>query len=172
MKICDKCGAQQSDARVFCIDCEERLGISLSENRLCEIEQEMEKRYHKRNSLYVSVFDKIVGIASLIGLLANLIFIIVFRHKIETVSGFGYSILFFACSSLDALIPKMLWQLNKFRLSFIISAADAAEPSRVYLITRKIVVYGFFVIGVIFLAVTILYTVYPPEIVPGYSYLY
>lgn len=62
MKICCKCGAHNSDERFFCIDCNEKLGSSLSKAEEAKINEDinesLENMYNKRDPLHVSKFDK------------------------------------------------------------------------------------------------------------------
>ena len=59
LKLCEKCGAQQSDSRNFCIDCGELLANKLENN-------ESKIMNNKIDPLYVSIFDKIVGYISIL----------------------------------------------------------------------------------------------------------
>ncbi|MBR5472918.1 MAG: hypothetical protein IKU82_02910, partial [Clostridia bacterium] len=84
MKLCKKCGAHNADDRIFCVDCGEPLGAKLTpeqENKQNEaLSQQLEKMYNRRNPLYVSCFDKIVGsiaIAGAIGALIGVIFALI-----------------------------------------------------------------------------------------------
>lgn len=176
MKICDKCGAQQSDARIFCVDCNEKLGDSISKDRLQEIKKETQEKIDKINNkadpLYVNISDKVVGFVSLIGLVIILFFMIIYRHNLDNALESIYSIMFFVLCALNALAPKILWALEKFRLSLTISSADDAEPSDFYRIMRKIVIYGCFIFAVVFLVVTIFNLINRPDFTPNINILY
>lgn len=141
------------------IDCGQKLSDSISKNKLEAIEKETEnkidKMYNKADPLYISIFDKVVGFVSVIGLLIILIFMIIYRHSLDNVPESIYSILFFIICALNALVPRILWALKKFSLGFTINNADDAEPSNFYLIMRKIIIYGCFIMGVILLVTTI-----------------
>lgn len=166
MKICSKCGAQQSDTRIFCVDCGERLGDSLPEKASQVIEEETDnkinKLYNKTDPLYVSFLDKIVGFASLIGAVLMVIFMVVFRRNLEYVPESLYAIVLFLLSSLNALVPKILWAMEKIRLSFTINDSDNAEPSDFYLIMRKISIWICCGIGILFLVLSIINLINPP----------
>jgi hypothetical protein len=60
LKYCNKCGAQQSDTRFFCVDCGEKLGRSLDEVASQAIKKETEgkinKLYNCKDRFYVSLF--------------------------------------------------------------------------------------------------------------------
>ncbi len=53
MKICENCGAYNSDERFFCVDCSEKLGDSLSaaeEQRLDDrIDDSLEAMYNRQD---------------------------------------------------------------------------------------------------------------------------
>ena len=67
MKICTKCGAYNSDDRKFCVDCSEKLGnvLSASEERQMRdnLNKRMDEMYNRNEPLYVSKFDKAIGVA-------------------------------------------------------------------------------------------------------------
>ena len=166
MKICGKCGAQQSDARVFCIDCGERLGHSISnmqsEKIKAETEKKLNKMCRKTDPFYISILDRVIGYLSIIGILIALAYMILYRHRLEYATESIFTILCFICCSLSALLPKTLWALEKLGLSFTIYRADEAEPSYFYLVMRKISLYGCFIIAVIGLASTITHLTHFP----------
>ena len=130
MKICDSCGAYNSDDRGFCVDCGEKLGDKISEKAEKELDRKInevsEKMYNKTDPLYVSVFDKAVGTVSLVCLL--LLFIIcaaaLFRQQSVIFSVYGFLCLIL--SAVEAFFPKFNWAIEKFRLSFRISNPDDA----------------------------------------------
>lgn len=141
MKICAECGAHNSDERMFCIDCDEKLDGKLSdadEEKMREtVNENIEKLYNKRDPLYVSLFDKIMGIASLAGAAVTLVLMIV-----DTVTRLNFEqlwvgALFLVMASIEALVPRVTWSLEQLRLSFSISNAEEAEPSDFYLFFRK-----------------------------------
>lgn len=65
MKICDKCGAYNSDDRMFCVDCNEKLNDNDNENLQQDVQSKIDELYDKK--LSVNVFDKIIGSVSLLG---------------------------------------------------------------------------------------------------------
>lgn len=107
MKICDKCGALNSDNRFFCVDCSEKLGDPVSAREQQSIEQEInsgiETIYNRNDPLYVSLFDRVMGIISLIGIAVSLVLLAVGLFlKLD----FGFlwlGILFFALSAVEAV---------------------------------------------------------------------
>ncbi len=168
MKQCSTCGALQADSRFFCVDCGEKLGNSLSENELetigKEIEKKAEKLYNKTDPLYVSIFEKIVGILSLLCMSFTLAFVIIYRHNLEKVpeaTYLIYLILAFIFISLLALVPQIFWALEKFKLSFTVVGADDLEPSYLYLVMRRIFIGVSFAIAAAALVHIILQLVNP-----------
>ena len=168
MKICDNCGAYNSDDRGFCVDCGEKLGDKISEKAEKELDRKMneisEKMYNKTDPLYVSVFDKTVGTVSLICLL--LLFIIcaaaLFRQQSVIFSVYGFICLIL--SAVEAFFPKVNWAIEKFRLSFRISNPDDAEPSDFYRIMRKLSEIILCAVGIAVLAVGIFAVSRPPVV--------
>lgn len=168
MKICDSCGAYNSDDRGFCVDCGEKLGDKISEKAEKELDRKInevsEKMYNKTDPLYVSVFDKAVGTVSLVCLL--LLFIIcaaaLFRQQSVIFSVYGFLCLIL--SAVEAFFPKFNWAIEKFRLSFRISNPDDAEPSDFYRIMRKLSEIILCAVGIAVLAAAI-YTVSRPTVV-------
>lgn len=151
MKICKKCGAHYPDDKIFCLDCNERLGDKLSASEeqkvRANLNKQMEQMYNKTDPLYVSKFDKTIGALAIVGAVVALVFLII-RHFTEQIIGFlPFAILFFILSALDALIPRLTWGLEKIRLSFFINGADDAEPGTLYLMGRKISFVSMLILG-------------------------
>ena len=162
MKICSSCGAHCSDDRMFCIDCNEKLGdklsVSAEEEIHSDLKQKIERMYNKKDPLYVSKFDKVMGVLSLAGAATSLIFIIIRLFAGQNIGLLLlYATLFFLLSSVEALIPRITWELEKFRLSFSINGADDVEPGDFYLIGRKIAIISMAVLGVAALVMSIFY---------------
>lgn len=142
MKICKKCEAYNSDRRRYCVDCHTILGDSITkEEELIirnNLDNKMDKLYHRNDPLYVDKYDKIMGIISIAGIITLIVIsaiILLSGREIE------YSILgiaAFLVAVLIALFPKIGWSIEKIRLSFIISNANEATPSYFYFISRKI----------------------------------
>ena len=153
MKICGKCGAQQSDKRNNCIDCGNALGKPLSESELREVESEIrykiDRSYNASDPLYVSLADKIIGILSVVGFVITIIFV-------KDYAELFFTLLLFIFCAINSLIPKINWTLEKIRLHFLIHNADDAHPSDLYFIMRKITLWTSFFIAVSFFIMSIL----------------
>lgn len=158
MKICEKCGAYNADERFFCVDCHERLGDKLSassEGKVADlISDSIDDLYNKKDPLYVSKCDKIIGTASLVGILCSVILLAIggVRHLDVTMLWVG--ILFFALASIESLVPKVSWFLEQLRLSFYINGAEDAQPSDFYLKLRKFTVLVSAIVGAVILVLT------------------
>lgn len=141
MKICDKCGAHNSDNNFFCVDCTEKLNDPISSKEQANIENEIknniENLYNDTDPLAVTLFDKIIGAVCISGtfVLGIMFFIALFTNRDLNLYLIGF--LFFVFGALDALLPKITWTLEKLRLSFTISDPENAEPSDFYLFFRK-----------------------------------
>lgn len=159
MKICKKCGAHYSDDKIFCIDCNEKLSDKLSASEEQEMREnlnrQIEEMHNKRDPLYVSKFDKVIGWISLVGAATALAFVLIRMFTGQKIDFLLYSILFFLLSSVEALVPQISWELEKLRLSFTINGADYAEPSDYYLIGRKIAIISMAVIGIAALIISL-----------------
>lgn len=160
MKICEKCGAYNSDDKIFCVDCNEKLGEKLSDSQERKIREEVSSQinemYNKKDPLYVSGFDKIIGSVSVVGLVATLVLMLLsgFTHqdiKILLCAG-----IFLLVAVIEALVPWVSWTLEKVRLSFTVSGADDLEPSDFYLKGRKIGIVCAAVFGIIMLGASFL----------------
>lgn len=155
MKICEKCGAFNSDDKMFCVDCNEKLSEKLSavaEQKVrAELNEQIEEMYNKNDPLYVSLFDKVMGVIAVIGVVASLVFMLLISFTNQDFLLLLYALIFFAFSVVDALVPKIAWELEKLRLSFRIMGTDGLEPSVFYIIGRKIGIVAGIVLGAIML---------------------
>lgn len=166
MKICDKCGAYNSDERIFCIDCNEKLNDSLSsldERKIQEdLNEKIENMYNKQDPLYVSRFDKIIGYISLAGVLLSLILIIIFKITERTFDYVWIGLIFLFSAIITAFFSKVLWAIEKIRLSFLINDSDNAEPSSFYRTGRKAALLISATVGIVILFINVLDFRYPP----------
>ena len=84
MKICDNCGAHNSDKKIFCVDCGEKLDDPISQREQADIEnsidRNIERLYNNTDPLAVTLFDKIIGTVCISGvlILAIMFFIALF----------------------------------------------------------------------------------------------
>ncbi len=80
MKKCNHCGAVQKDERSVCIDCGKVLGKSLSEAEEAAIEDRIDERLdsmaERAEDFYVPLRDKIMGVISILGIIAAIVLII------------------------------------------------------------------------------------------------
>ncbi len=166
MKICEQCGAYNSDSRSFCADCGEKLGQKLSgrEEKAVRnaINDTAEKLYNKSDSSHISILDKTVGVISLtgFGLLAAVCLISAVRRQYTASLAWGF--LFFLLSAVGAFFPSILWSLEKFRLSFLIADSESAEPSGLYFFIKKTANLIFCAIGICILVFAVSRILKPP----------
>ena len=168
MKICEKCGAVNSDSRTSCVDCGERLGAALTPIEEVKIEQsldnKLEKLYNNDDPLYVSRFDKIVGGISLVGLAAGIILLIISAVTRRETALLWLGAIFFILSAVEAFIPQFNWAIEKMRLSFIIGNPYDATPSAFYKFSRKAAILIAAVTGIIMISLSASNFRHPPVI--------
>jgi len=79
MKKCHNCGAVQGDDRTTCIDCDSALGRPISkaeEKRIDEsIDDKLDSMAERTEDFYVPIYDKIMGVLCIIGIIAAIILI-------------------------------------------------------------------------------------------------
>ncbi len=159
MKVCAKCGAYNSDERFFCVDCNEKLGDKLSaadeQQKRDDLNGKIEEMVNKKDPLFVSKSDKILGFVSLVGALCSLVLIVIGWIAHRSVDLLWLGILFFLLAGIEALVPKVTWAIEKLRLSFFISDADSAEPSAFYTTCRKAAILISAVVGAVILVLNL-----------------
>lgn len=142
MKICEKCRCQNADTRVFCVDCGATLGEKLSEAQEAihqqELSENIEKMYNRTDPLYVSVFDKVVGILALLGCVTAVVLPFFKPSTIPAENPYLWAFVLFALAAVDAFIPHLAWGLEKWRMSLRFNGADDLQPSDFYLIGRRV----------------------------------
>lgn len=160
MKLCDKCGACNSDRRINCVDCSAPLGEKLStleeEKIRKSTDEKIEKLYNKKDPLFVSLYDKIFGILAVIGIAISVALMVVNYINNRGKELLFIVFLFLLIGAFEAFMPRLSWSIEKLRLSFSIDDADEAEPGVFYFYGRKIfitftVVCGFAVLVTKFL---------------------
>ncbi len=166
MKICENCGAVNSDNRLFCLDCNEKLGDAVSEYRKERIEQSIDEKiealYNGNDPLYVSLFDKVMGCISLVGIVACLVLLAVGFFTKREFGFLWFGVLLFALTAVEAFVPKLTWSIEKLRLSFLISNPDDTQPSGFYKICRKASIIITSAIGIVLLILAVIDFRYPP----------
>ncbi len=154
MKICEKCGAYNSDDRMFCVDCNEKLNDILIDSK--EIQSKIDELYNQKDPLNVSVFDKILGSAAIVGAVATIIVFISNAITQTSCEYLGWALITFALSSFEAFFPRIDWELEKLSLSFRVSSTFDLEPSDFYFIRRKTAIIITLLLGVFLLVVNLL----------------
>lgn len=157
MKLCNKCGAYNSDERRSCVDCGATLGEKLSVAEEAEIRkttgEKIEKLYNRKDPLYVSLYDKIFGLFAVIGAVAFAVLMIInyVNNRADELLLMGFFIMLLG--AFEAFVPKFSWALEKLRLGFSIDNADDAEPGVFYFYGRKMFITFTVVFGIILLIV-------------------
>lgn len=168
MKLCEKCGAVNSDSKTFCVDCSERLGDPVCDAEADRLEQsldnKLEKLYNDDDPLYVSRFDKIVGSISLVGLAADIVFLIIAAVTRRETALLWLGAVFFVLSAVEAFLPQLNWAIEKMRLSFIIGNPDDAVPGAFYKFSRKAAILIAAVTGIIMISLSAANFRHPPVI--------
>ena len=144
MKICTKCGAHNSDKRRICIDCGEKLGKAVSSleetQALNAVNENLLRLENQNDPLYVNLFDKITGFLSLAFAFITFIFIIIAFFKNEKTGILWFSLISFLLASLEALVPEIVWAIEKVRLSLYSSDIEDALPGKFYYYSKKAVI--------------------------------
>ncbi len=152
MKICSNCKAILSDDRNRCIDCGSTLGEPVGKEKEREIRSQLSEKSDKllkrTDDLSPTLSEIIVGALSLIGFCATLVVLLALDLQAGSQS-YAVAIAFFVACAVNALLPKLMWTLERLRLYFLISNADEAEPSFFYLFMRKISIYISFAVAVV-----------------------
>ncbi len=154
MKVCDKCGAYNSDDRMFCVDCNEKLNDNEDKNLQQDVQSKIDELYNKK--LSVTVFDKIIGSVSLVGVVATIIVFISNAITQTSCEYLGWAFITFALSSFEAFCPRIDWELEKLALSFRVSSSSDLEPSDFYFIRRKLAMIILLLLGIFMFVINLL----------------
>ncbi len=118
--------------------------------------KKIEEMYNKKDPLYVSKFDKVMGLVSLIGALCSFILIVIGKAAERSVDLLWVGIVFFLLASVEAFMPNVTWAIEKIRLSFFIHDTDNAEPSRFYRVCRKASIIISVLVSIVIIVLTFL----------------
>lgn len=90
MKKCKKCGALQNDDNSTCIDCGTVLGKALSEAEAAEINESLDDKLEgmseRTEDFYVPLRDKIMGVLSLLGIIAAIILLVLVGRENDRIN--------------------------------------------------------------------------------------
>ena len=186
MKICPKCGAQQGDARLHCVDCGEQLGprLSMMEEKKAgeKLDAQIEALYNRGDPLYVSLFDRVCGGIHLAGIVAVLVVLTLYAGNVfpqgkadpETVPLALVVLLLFAVGAVEAFFPRVTWTLEKFRMSFWADGTEDLTPSSFYFVCRRVSMVALALLGalaLVFLLYGLLRACVPPDAAEIFSEL-
>ncbi len=109
MKLCKQCGAHNSDERIFCVDCGEKLGQKLSQQEEEQLRktanEKMEKIYRTTDPLHVNLLDKTMGCASAVGIVATLVRMLIATGEPTPFSAFWLCLALFVGSGVASVFP-------------------------------------------------------------------
>ncbi len=141
MKICESCGAHNSDERMFCVDCNEKLGDKLSPQQEKIAKQSLmsatERLYNRNEPLYVSLFDKIVGIGCGVSAVALFVAAVILMVINKGIGELFLGVLLGAFGAVEAFFPQLSWRLEQLRLGFQYNGAEDLTPGFAYNFGRK-----------------------------------
>ncbi len=169
MKICENCGAYNSDERMFCVDCNEMLDQKISDAHQKEMDSKIkdatERLYNRNDPLHISLYDKIMGIGCIAVsvLLLVLGFALMFKNRGESYP-FIILMLFGVGGALDAFLPQIGWELEKMRLSIHYNGVDDLTPSDFYKFSRKFSETVCLIVCIGCAVVTLSTVVHPPVV--------
>lgn len=90
MKKCKNCGALQNDDNSTCIDCGAVLGKALSEAEAAEINESLDDKLNgmsdRTEDFYVPLRDKIMGVLSVIGIIAAIILLVLVGRENDRIN--------------------------------------------------------------------------------------
>lgn len=146
MKKCTRCGALQDDGRTVCLDCGEHLPPPLSEGERIKAETELVKKIEnlsdRADNSYVSKPKKVFIIFDVLGMAISIYFCAAFFYGTPDAVICLYTLIFSLLSAAIKVFPHFFWNIEKFRLSFMINEADTATPTDIWIIGNNIAGYG------------------------------
>ncbi len=138
MKLCKKCGAYNSDERIFCVDCGEKLGGKLSQQEEEQLRktavETLEKLHNKTDPLHVNLLDKIMGCVSAVGFVLTFIRMLIATSEPQPFESFWLCLVLFLWSGIASVFPGVLWALDRIR------SWDDGYPGVWYNISRRVAV--------------------------------
>ena len=156
MKICEKCGAYNSDNRMFCVDCNEKLNDNDNENLQQDVKSKIDELYNKKDPLHVSTVDKVFGYISILGVVATKAVFFFNCFKEKSCEYLGWALIAFAVTIFEAFCARTSWEFEKMRLSFRVNGSSDLEPSDFYIIRRKIAIIIATLLGILMLVINLL----------------
>lgn len=159
MKICSKCGAEQKDSRLYCVDCGARLGKRLTAEetaqKKAELDSRMDELFDEGAGLKAGPVEKISAAAALVGAVVSIGLFVLrvagvlnLSHSIlESLGWLLFELFFFGGAALMSLRPKKLWEGEKGWLAWYYDGGDAVAPSVIGVYRRRIGAVVSLVIG-------------------------
>lgn len=157
MKFCQSCGTPQKDENRTCIECGAILGESISKGEAMARQREMDEAMKRAaaasvdDPLALTTLDRVMAGVDLAGLVASVLAILLL-HANE----FAYiGLLLFAVAFVDTAFPRINWFFEELRIQMR-SSVTSAEPSDLYLISRKILIIALPVLGALALGYSLI----------------
>lgn len=140
MKKCKYCGTIAKENDSICAYCSEPFVIPEQDHALKS--DQISKMIDIMDDFYLTKGDKISSILQVLGILSS-IFMLIRSYPSELL----ITIIILGVGFIDNVFPKLLWEIEKLRLSLTIKDAEQTTPSPFYLLTRKFYCYISLVIG-------------------------
>ncbi len=146
MKRCGQCGAEQSDGRMFCVDCGARLGEPLPEEEsrraAASLSEKIGRATRAGDDLAPGRAERAVGIA-LFAIAAVCVVIWQIPVFPPDVRKLVFAAFFAAAAAgMNAAFPQLMWGLEKLRLSLTVRDSETAEPSWWWTVCRRALIWG------------------------------
>ncbi|HAN21230.1 MAG: hypothetical protein A2Y15_06675 [Clostridiales bacterium GWF2_36_10] len=165
MKKCKKCGIVQNDERTICIECGNFLGKPLSKEESKHYNEEITDKVNdlteRADDFYITSWDKIMGGLCFGGIIYLAAFLPFFRNTYiphlynSYLKEYLFSIIFLTYCLLMTVFPKFILFLQRLRFIFFDFSEDPS-PSAIYLIFTKIIRYLFFVVGYMYVILSVI----------------
>lgn len=140
MKKCKYCGTIVKENDSICAYCGEHLVIPEQDHTLKS--DQTSRMLDKMDDFYLTPGDKVSSILQASGILTS-IFMLIKSYPSELL----IAIIILGVAFINNIFPKLLWEIEKLRLSFTMNDAEKATPSPIYLLGRKLNCYISLVIG-------------------------
>lgn len=147
--ICDSCGYKNDDNVKSCLGCGTALKPKMSDKELSSMLNRMSDR---SDTLTASRLDKIMGLVFLsLSLIILLVCLIFSAQPLISVTAIILTII----GGIVARYPKVIWEINKLRLS-VYANADDITPNEFWSLSRKISYWILFVLAIALTVISLL----------------
>ena len=141
MKPCNHCGAQNDDTNASCVACGATLGDQTPNPQdllfQTPISNRREKFDPKKDPLYVSLLDVILGTLAIIGSIVSLAGASVYPLSKYDHDAYGMAALCFMLAALNSFFPQVALGLEVIRLNLFCRKKEHPQPGRFYRFARR-----------------------------------